>query len=869
MRTRLAVVALVLTGAAFQFQGPTTLKAADPLVSPATFRDFFPPEGGVRWSSDHGAIVFPGPGAGVPVRVEVLLSAWRPPGQAGPGVVLTAGSRSTTIHPGPGAERVTLETTTSGWWSSDLEVEIRSDVFEPGQGDARRLGIRVEEATLVPLARGPRVPPLGALVGTTLIALLIAFVLGQAGVRLLIAERAALAAAVVVAGLYAFARPLASVWSGPGLALLLLTAVAAGLMPRATRAMAGIVAASARALGEGLARLRDVHAATLALAGVILVTLAYRAPSRIDIDLGSGREVAVAQGFGSFVGKGGEKARWAPRGARLDLSDFGGGAPWKIEASAALEGAPREVAVLGAGGGELVAPLREAPWTTAAMSAASPFGWRSGLVLTVPGGSDLLRIDRVSVERGAALPSVRVVVAVVLAGLLGLVAFGAAGLPIAAGRGAGAFLLVVGAIAIASEPLAAIPFTFRFLAIVAAATVLAAVERGVVSFLDSGDRDRLLPGPVAIGAAVSGWVAWLAATAFPFYRGGHFVFHSSIAEEIWKGRFLIYYLPFPGSMLSEQAQWGKIVMPHPALYQTLVSPLSALPRPWFYFAEKVFLATLFASLVLMASVVAERVYGKRAAAFTAILFAGLVPGFQLLGLGHLMTILGVWSSSLALPWLMFKADDLSRFKTWLATAWIFTFCFLSYTAALLFTGAVLVWVILMTARGNLPRARSVLTMLVAASTFAFLLYYVHWTLPFLLQSVPKILGGAGLGDKAAEATPILARLLLEPGKLSYSYGSMLIPLAGALSLLWLPKSWNRLVLLSWMGILFFVSGIDVFFNFLLKHHYYVMLPVAVGLGGLMARIESRWGRVPAAALTLLAVSLGLKTAVEVALGLIP
>jgi len=867
VRARLAVVALVLTGVAFQFSGPTILSAADPLVSPATFRDFFPPEGGLRWSSDHSAIVFPGPGPGVPVRVEVLLSGWRPPGQDVPRVVLTAGSRSTTVHPGPGAERVTLETTTSGWWSSDLEVEIRSDVFEPGRGDARRLGIRVEEATLVPLAPGPRVPPLAALAGTALTGLLIAFVLGQAGVAALVAECAALAAIAIVAGLHAFARPLASVWSGPCVALLLMTAVAAGLMPRATRALAGVVAASLRALGEGLARLRDIHVATLAVAGAIVVTLAYRAPSRIDIDLGSGREVAVAQGFGSFVGKGGEKARWAPRGARLDLSDFGGGASWKIEASAAFEGAPREVAVLGASGRELVMPLQDAAWTTAALSAASPFGWRSGLVLTVPGGSDLLRIDRVSVERGAALPSVRVVVAVVLAGLLPLVAFGAAGLSIAAGRVAGAFVMIGCALAIAKEPLAAIPFTFRFLAIVAAAAALAAILRALASFFGKGDR--LVPGPAAIAAAVSGWAAWLAATAFPFYRGGHFVFHSSIAEEIWKGRFLIYYLPFPGSMLSEQAQWGKIVMPHPALYQTLVSPLAALPKPWFYFSEKVFLATLFASIVLMASVVAERVSGKRAAAFTAVLFAGLVPGFQLLGLGHLMTILGVWSSSLALPWLMFKADDLSRFKTWLASAWIFTFCFLSYTAALLFTGAVLVWVILMTARESPARARSVFTMLVAASAFAFLLYYVHWTLPFLLQSVPKILGGAGLGDKAAEATPLLSRLLLEPGKLSYSYGSMLIPLAGALGLLWLPKSWNRLVLLSWMGILFFVSGIDLFFNFLLKHHYYVMLPVAVGLGGLMAGIEARWGRVPAVVLTVLVVSLGLKTAVEVALGLIP
>jgi hypothetical protein len=218
---------------------------------------------------------------------------------------------------------------------------------------------------------------------------------------------------------------------------------------------------------------------------------------------------------------------------------------------------------------------------------------------------------------------------------------------------------------------------------------------------------------------------------------------------------------------------------------------------------------------------------------------------------------------------MFRVDDLARFKSWLGAAWLFTFCFLSYTAALLFTGAVLVSAILLTARENVARARSVFTLLVAASTFAFLLYYVHWTLPFVMQSIPKIMGGAGLGGKAAEATPILSRLALEPGKLSYSYGSMLIPLLGAFSLLRLPKSWDRLILLSWMGILFFVSGVDLFFNFLLKHHYYVMLPVAVGLGGLMARIEARWGRAPAIALTVAVMSLGFKTAVEVALGLIP
>ena len=719
----------------------------------------------------------------------------------------------------------------------------------------------------MPLSRGLRVPPLGALVGTVAAGLLCSFILTRLGAAPILAVRMALGTLIVIAATFALARPLAGVGLAPLVMSLLVLAVGARVRPRFTRNVGATFAVAARSFVPGLRRLKDPHVATISILAVLLLGAAYRLPSRIDIDLGSGREVAVARGFGSFVGKGGATARWAPRGAQLDLSDLGGGAPWRIEAVAAIDGPSRDVAVLAASGREVVSSLQEAKWAVSATSVPSPFGWRSGLVLTVPGGSDQLRIDRVSIERGAALPSIRVVALVVLAAMFVLIGAGVLGLSPLTGRIGASLLLLGSALAISSEPLAAIPFTFRFVAIVGAALVLAATLKGAVTLFDDGAR--LLPGAVAIASAAAGFVAWLTATAFPYYRGGHFVFHSSIAEEIWKGRFLIYYLPFPGSMLSEQAQWGKIVMPHPALYQTLVSPLAALPRPWFYFAEKAVLALLFASLVLMASVVAKRVWGERAGDFAAILFAGLVPGFQLLGLGHLMTILGVWASSLALPWLMFKVDDLSHFKTWLATAWIFTFCFLSYTAALLFTGAVLVWVILMSARSNPPRARSVFTMLLAASTFAFLLYYVHWTAPFLMQSVPKILGGAGLGSAAAEATPILARLSLEPGKLSYSYGSMLIPLAGALAFFLLPKSWDRLVLGTWMGILFFVSSMDVFFNFLLKHHYYVMLPVAVGVAGLLTRIEDRWGRVPAALVTLLILIPGLQTAIDVALGRIP
>jgi hypothetical protein len=268
----------------------------------------------------------------------------------------------------------------------------------------------------------------------------------------------------------------------------------------------------------------------------------------------------------------------------------------------------------------------------------------------------------------------------------------------------------------------------------------------------------------------------------------------------------------------------------------------------------------------VASLLADRAAGRRAAAFAAVVTAALVPAFQLLGLGHLMTILGVWASSIALAWLAFRADRLSRRATWWATVGLLTFCFLSYTAALLFTAMVLAALIAGAARRDPALARSLATATAAACALAFILYYVHWTWPFLSQSVPKLVGGS-----AREATPVLKRLALLPWKLAYSYGSLLVPVGGLLGLALLRPSWERRVLWAWAGILVLVSGADVFFNFLLKHHYYAMVPVAVGVGALLARIEgaSRAGRWAAVAATVLVAALGLRTALDVALGRIP
>ena len=78
------------------------------------------------------------------------------------------------------------------------------------------------------------------------------------------------------------------------------------------------------------------------------------------------------------------------------------------------------------------------------------------------------------------------------------------------GKTASALLLFASATALALDPLAAIPFVFWFLAIVAVAALLAAIVKGVVTIFDNGER--LLPSPVAIGTLSRRHVARAAPT---------------------------------------------------------------------------------------------------------------------------------------------------------------------------------------------------------------------------------------------------------------------------------------------------------------------------------------------------------------------
>ena len=605
----------------------------------------------------------------------------------------------------------------------------------------------------------------------------------------------------------------------------------------------------------------------LVLAGALLLGAAYLARPSLVIDLGSGRETTLVEGFASFDAEGGTNFRRALPGAALNLRDFGGGSEWSVAITASLaEGDAREI-VLARAGEEPVNAVIDRTWTTTTVAARAPLGWRSGLRVELPQASRSLplRIDRVEIDRGRSLPSLAIVVAVTGAALLLIVACGASGLGWRASLVAGVALLVAQVLAVFADPVLSIPFAPSFAGIVALGVLFAASLAAVLALLQG--RDLVIENGSAVVVIVAiGFTVWLSAMSFPLYRGLHFVYHSNIAEEIWKGNFLTFYLPNPDNILSREAQWGGLVVPYPCLYHTIVAPLAALPSRWFHFLHKVLQAWLLATMAVAAAVLAWRLGGGRAAVLAALVTVSLSATFQLVSLSHFVTVFGCWASSMALGYLVLFIDRLGERAFWWGGVALLTLAFLSYTASLFFTGITLALALPLLFREGRGSARPLFTSTLGAVAASLVLYYMHWIPPFLRESVPML-----LGDDDGSAVSVAGRLAAIPGKLDYSFGSFLLPLVGLVGLGVVVRRSSepwRYVLVAWSAIIVLFSGFDLFFNFILKHHYFVMVPVAVGVAvaadGMIAR--KAWLRGLAVALLVYFVSLGGRAALATAMG---
>jgi len=838
------------------------------ILGALTVRDFHAAEGGYRWTRDRSSLVFPDPGPGREVRVEAEVSGFRPRDQSLPLLVVQAGGASVRTQTVRGVQTITVDTATEGWWKSDLQVQFLSETFTPGEADRRSLGVRVHSVTVRPLASvfwPPGLPPARQLLATTFGVLLLFGLLVRAG----LSRRHALQVGVVVAlgwslG-FAWARPYAALSSLAAFwALALLTALGI-VLPNATRFFWNAMAEARRAAGRGLPVAAGRHAAGLALLAVVGITASYLSRPELVIDLGTGDGILLATQFAGFDQVQGVKFRRALPGAALDLRDFGGGDDWNIAITTQIADSSQSLLLARVADAELTATL-DPTWSRHELAAHAPWGWRSGLGLLFPSASYPLdlRVDRVEIDRGRSLPSVRVALMLAATVLLFAAACAATGLGARVSIAIAFSVLVLELVGSTAAPVLVIPFLPFFLGATAAGWAFACLATGVVRALAEREWTPALA-PAAIAAATGGLIAWLAATLFPLYQGGHFVYHSSIAEEIWQGRFSTYYFPSPDNMLAIQKQWGDLVIPHSCLYHTLVAPLAMFPQGWFYGLEKTVLATMLATMALAAAILATRFGSARAGVFAAIVVVTAPPGFQLLQLGHLMTLFGCWAATLALTFVALGFERLPERAAWWGATFLITLCFLSYTASLLFGAAVLAATVATLYRTAPRSARALAWASVAAAAAAFFLYYIHWTLPFWNESLPHILATAGSG---AESPTLWSRVVGEPRKLAFTYRSALLPLAGLAGLGLLSPSPAATVLLLWGGVLIFFSGVDLFFNLLLKHHYFVLVPVSVGLGLLITWISSkgRLGGVLAAVFVVSLLVLGGLAAVGVALG---
>jgi hypothetical protein len=850
----------VLVTAAYQLMRPIVVDFGSGL--PVSVRGLYPAEEGYRWTNGQGAVALPGPGPGRAVRVEATVSAWRPRGTPAPQLRITAEGASVVAEPGPAPATLSLTATTGPSARGTVDVHVDSDRFAPGRGDPRVLGVRLHALRLspagVPLQPGlpPLRPLLWALAAVQLVFWIAAIVAGPRGL-----SRAFLAG-LIAASLAALGIAFARAWTvgllpaatGAEAVLLLLVA----LVPRHVRALGDVIVAAGRRLLAAARALDPRQVAALVALGAAGTVLAYRMQPVVVIPMASGRESAFEDGLGSLDSRDGVRFRHIATRATLDLRDLGGG-EWRASVTAASPGQPRPLPLVDAGAGVLEAVLGP-EWSTHELSAHAPSGWRSGLILTFAGSRrDDVWLREVRIDRGPAWPSLRIVVAVIAAGLLLAVALGASGLSSRAAGMGGAVLEILAAAAIAADPAAALPHTPHLVAIVLLGALLTALARATLA---------LPPGAVAAGGI--GFMAWLAATTSPLYRGGHFVFHSSIAEEIWKGRFLLYYLPYPGSMLSQQAQWGNVIVPHPALYHTLAAPLAALPHAAFFVAEKVLLALLLAAMAWASGAMAARVGPPGAATAAALLMAAMPASFQLLGLGHLMTILGCWAMTMAVADLALTWERLGERGPWWRAVLLLALCYLSYFAGLLFMLMVIAIAAAVLVRREPALVRALLSAGAMAAALAFAAYYVNWTWPFLSESVPQLLGGSG-AQSSANAGALPFRISAVPHKLAYTFGSVLVPVLGAAGLVMARRGVERVLLLAWATVLLVFSGLDLFFNFLLKHHYFTMVPVAVGGGVLLARVaeRGRWGRAVAVAALVGMAVLAARVGLDAATGRIP
>ncbi len=158
-----------------------------------------------RWSMGESWLHLTGMGQAM-YRVDLLLSAFRPPDQPVPALRLLAGGQTlleTTAGPDRRVYSVLVPPEASR--SGSLDLLLASDVFTP-TGDARHLGVALEQVQVLPVGR-PVGPAWDVMLWGGLAVLLTVLLVGQLGWPRWVRLGAGLAVALALAALLAWARP--------------------------------------------------------------------------------------------------------------------------------------------------------------------------------------------------------------------------------------------------------------------------------------------------------------------------------------------------------------------------------------------------------------------------------------------------------------------------------------------------------------------------------------------------------------------------------------------------------------------------------------------------------------------------------------
>jgi hypothetical protein len=870
-RTAVAVAVETVTLVALAYQLPVSIDVdmGNAWSGALVARGFYDAEGAYRWSRGESDLVFPDPGATRSARVELLLSGFRPRDAEPPLLVVETGPEGRPglrVQPSRRIDTYSFGAETRGLWSSTLVLHLRADTFSPGAFDERALGVRLHRARLV--LHGPTIPPARQVLAALALVLLL-FVFLRPGVRLAGSLGLSMALAIGYGGFRLF-----TAFFIPGIALgLAILAVCAWAFPWGARFVRDVSRGSARSLRLGAAAIATRWAGAAAVIAVVGAGFAYALRPSFTLDVGSGEaEMLVSRFTGYDRAADATTFRRPLPDATVDLRDFGWGSPWTLSIQAAAEagrqGSSSLTTVLVRTSEEDFAADLGAEWRTYRFDLPDPGrSWRSGTMLTFPGlgrGNEQgLEIASIRVDRGTSFPSMHALVLLVGSCWFLAAALSATGLSPRVGAAGGISFALLLCTGMYLYPVIVTPSLGRALLGGAAALGAAVCARGWIGALAEREiLPELAPGALAL--ATVGLVLWFLSTASPLYVGGHFGYHSAIAEEIWRGKFFLYYFPGPDNMLSHQPQWGNLVVPHPSFYHTVAAPFAAFSRDAFYLLTKVFLAVLLFGMTLSSALVATSVGTRRTGVYAAAALAGAPTGAQLLGLGHLMTIFGAWAAAVGMGFLVIQEQNLSRRREWLIGMGLVTLCFLSYTGSLLFGSVTLVLAVLWLYRSEKELAMRLGALLLAGWGLALLLYYIHWVVPFVRDSLPTFLAGKSSGG----AIDLASRMRLEPEKLSYTFGSWLVPVVGLLGLGFAQTRVRRVLLLCWGSVLVLFTVLDLFFNFLLKHHYFTLPAVAVGVGLALERLHGKraWGGLIVGVFLVFLWVMGLAEAVRVAGG---